>query len=193
MWDFLYDLRGHAAHHGVRGHIPRHHRPGGHHRAVADSDAPGDDRAGADPHAVSDANRRAAVGAVIGIEVVVDGGQHHPMPDQRVIPDVDAALILKTAAGVDEHMLSQVDIPAEIGIEGREQHQAFVHLFTRQIRHDRHDFLRRMIRCVQRHRLANGVLALLQGAGVHFRRHVRHPVRIQIFQNLFDLLFMRNF
>jgi hypothetical protein len=117
---------------------------------------------------------------------VVDGGQYHPMSDQRVIPDIDAALILEVTAGIDEHVFPKVDVPAEVGIEGRKQREAFVHLFTRQLGQDFHDLLRGMIFVIQLHRLANGVLALLQRAGVHLRRHIRDPVFVQIFQNLFN-------
>jgi len=111
-------------------------------------------------HPIADVDRCAMVGAVIGVQVVVDGGQHHPVADQCVVPDVDAALILKIAAGIDEHVLSQVNVPPEVCIEGRKHGHAVIYRLARQLRHDFYDFSLRVVLRVQLHGLANGVLAL---------------------------------
>ncbi|KAI1692845.1 tripartite tricarboxylate transporter family receptor domain-containing protein [Ditylenchus destructor] len=52
------DPRGHAAHHGERLHIVRHHGARADHRAVADGDAALEAHARADPHVVADGHRR---------------------------------------------------------------------------------------------------------------------------------------
>ena len=42
------------------------------------------------------------------------------MPDEGAVADGDAAGVLEAAAEVDEHVLAQVQVLAELAVEGRE-------------------------------------------------------------------------
>ena len=48
--------------------------------------------------------------ALARIEVVVDGGQNNIVTNQAPIPNLDAPLILKMTAGIDENILANADI-----------------------------------------------------------------------------------
>ena len=48
--------------------------------------------------------------ALARIEVVVDGGQDNIVTNQAAIPNLDASLILKMTAGIDENILANTDI-----------------------------------------------------------------------------------
>ena len=52
------------------------------------------------------------------------------MADQAARADGDAALVLEPAAGVDKDAFAHGDVPAEIGVEGREQCEGAVHRLT---------------------------------------------------------------
>lgn len=52
------------------------------------------------------------------------------MPDQAIVSDLYAALILKTAARVDEYPLSDRNVFSEIRVKGRKERKAFVYLFS---------------------------------------------------------------
>ena len=54
---------------------------------------------------------------------VVERGKDHAMAYLTAVADVDAAVVLKLAAGVDEHVLAHVDVFPEVGIQGRKDAQ----------------------------------------------------------------------
>ena len=62
-----------------------------------------------------------------GVQIVIEGGKHHLMADQCAVAYRNAALILKTAACVDEYVFSDGDILSAVGIKGREQGKGGVH------------------------------------------------------------------
>jgi len=83
---------------------------------------------GADPYVPADGNgRRKIVTSMIRRKTVVDGGQHHVVTDQGSIPDGNAALILETAAGVDEYVFPHRDVLSAVGVERREHVEAVIH------------------------------------------------------------------
>lgn len=61
-----------------------------------------------------------------GIEIVVDGRQDTLMSDENVVPDGNAALVLEAAAGIDEDLLSEVDVSSEVRVEGREETESLI-------------------------------------------------------------------
>ena len=67
------------------------------------------------------------------------------MPNQGVIANVNAALILKVTAGIDENIFPDVNVPPKIGIKRRKQPEAFIHFLSYQFRHDKNYFFRRMV------------------------------------------------
>ena len=50
---------------------------------------------------------------------MVERGKDHIMAYLTTVTDIDASVVLKMAAGVDEHILSQMDVSALVGIEWR--------------------------------------------------------------------------
>ena len=48
--------------------------------------------------------------ALARIEVMVDCGQNNIVTNQAAIPNLDASLILKMAAGIDKNILANADI-----------------------------------------------------------------------------------
>ena len=65
--------------------------------------------------------------AVSGIEVMVERGKHHVVPDQATVAQRDTSVVLEMATGVDEHVFANGDVFPEIRIEWRERLECFVH------------------------------------------------------------------
>ena len=59
--------------------------------------------------------------AVSGIEVMVERGKHHVVPDQATVAQRDTSVVLEMATGVDEHVFANGDVFPEIRIEWRER------------------------------------------------------------------------
>lgn len=99
----------------------------------------------ADPYIPAEPHRSGAHAfPVRGVEVMVEGGDHHLMPDQAAVADFDAALILKTAPRIDEHSPAHCDIFAEIGVKGREKSKPFAGFPAGQLRKQGAQLLLRM-------------------------------------------------
>ena len=123
----FYDLCGDAADDGARGYVFRHHGARGDHRVVAHGNAREDGRVRADPDVSAQLYGRGVhPRALCRVEVVVERREHDLMPDEAVVADVDAALILKAAPRIDEHVFAETQIFAEVCIDGREQAELFV-------------------------------------------------------------------
>ena len=80
-------------------------------------------------------------GAVRHGQGVVEGRHDDVVTDEAAVPDPDAALILETTSGIDEDLLAQVDIGAEIGSEGREEAEGLGHCTTDDPLHEVADLL----------------------------------------------------
>ena len=60
---------------------------------------------------VTDGNRGIVVFTVLGrVQVMVDGSQNNVMADQSTVPNLDSALVLKVAAGIDKDILTKLDV-----------------------------------------------------------------------------------
>ena len=115
-------------------------------------------------------------------QAVVDGGQGHPVPDERPVTDADPALILETAAGIDENTAPDADIFAEVGIERREQSERLIYRTSRDPPHDLPDLFRRMEGIVQLRGQAHGLVRIAVHAVKGFRARDQRLSRIQVFQ-----------
>lgn len=69
--------------------------------------------------------------------------------DQRPIPDIDAAMILKVAATVDKDIFADVDVFAALRVKGWEQGEAFVDLLPGQFGKESADFFRLVIALIE--------------------------------------------
>ena len=112
-------------------------------RAVADAHARGDDDLGAHPHVTAQADRGGMSGGAVGhCQGVVEGRHDDVVADEAAVPDPDAVLVLEAAPGVDEDVLPQVDIGAEVGGEGREEAEGVGHGTPGDPPHEGADLLR---------------------------------------------------
>ena len=120
--------------------------------------------------------------ALVQRQTVVDGGQGHPVPDERPVTDADPALILETAAGIDKDTAADAYIFAEVGIKRREQTKRLIHGATRDPPHDLPDLIRRMEGTVQLRGQAHGLVRISVHAVKGFRARDQRLSRIQVFQ-----------
>ena len=148
------------------------------------------------PHVPADRDRvRDHARTVRRIEHVVKRGEHHLVPDKASVAYGHPALILKTAPGVDEHVLPYGEVSAAVGVDGRKESEPFVNGLTREFGHQRALFLRRMIRSVDlggdllrlsRHRTHTRgkfrallkIKSVVHGGNVFFRRHIRSSANL---------------
>ncbi|KFI60742.1 hypothetical protein BCUN_1905 [Bifidobacterium cuniculi] len=81
----------------------------------------------ADPHVPADAHWLwQDVMPPCRVEGMVERGDHHVVADLRPVADEDAALVLEFAPAVEEYVLAEVDVAAEIRVEGRREPYAAV-------------------------------------------------------------------
>lgn len=71
------------------------------------------------------------------VKVVVERCNDDLVPDQAPVAQHDAALVLKTAARIDEHVFADMDIFAEVGVKGRKETKALVRFLPRELRKER--------------------------------------------------------
>jgi len=48
------------------------------------------------------------------VQVMVDGSQNNVMADQSTVPNLDSALVLKVAAGIDKDILTKLDVLSKV-------------------------------------------------------------------------------
>lgn len=64
---------------------------------------------------VTDGNRGIVVFTVLGrVQVMVDDSQNNVMADQSTVPNLDSALVLKVAAGIDKDILTKLDVLSKV-------------------------------------------------------------------------------
>ena len=85
------------------------------------------------------------VPSLFGRKVVIDGGQYHPMANQRAVADEDTALVLEVAAAVDENVFANMGIAAKIGVKRRQQAKTLVNFLPGQLGENRPYFLWLMV------------------------------------------------
>lgn len=61
---------------------------------------------------------------------MVDRSQDYSVTDEDVITNVNTTLSLELAARINEHMLTEMDVPAEVSIERRKEPEGRIDLFT---------------------------------------------------------------
>ena len=69
------------------------------------------------------------------------------MADEHVVPNGDAPLILKAAAGVDKNALAQGDVLPAVAAEGREKGKSLIHGLANELGEEVPNFLRGDSRC----------------------------------------------
>ena len=150
LFYFLDELGGDAADDGPRGDILGHHGTGSHDGALADGHAWQDGDIGAEPHLVLNVDGpELHVATTIGVLSVVDGAERGVVTDQAVVADVDTALVLELAAGIDKRAVAHHRVFPEVGVERREHADALGHLKAPQLGEQMADFLRLMVLVVQ--------------------------------------------
>ena len=111
MLHSLDHFRRDATDHSVGRNILSHHSTRSYHRPITNGHSCGDGRIGANPDMLPQLDGCIMVfTALARIKVVVDCGQDHIVTNQAPIPSLNAPLILKMAAGIDENILTNTDI-----------------------------------------------------------------------------------
>ena len=60
-------------------------------------------------------------------QAVIERGKYHAVAYKSSVAYFDAALVLKVAAAVDEHIAAQLDVLAAVGVKRREKAEALFH------------------------------------------------------------------
>ncbi len=146
------DSGGNSAGHDVFRNVSGYDRARGYYRIVADSHSAEDRSVRSYPDVSSqpDGGCQQFMSAT-WIQIVIDGRENDLMPDEASVADGYAALILKTASGVDENSLSDGYVFAEIGIDRGEEAEIIGYILAGKLRHK------------------SAQLALLMESGVDFR------------------------
>lgn len=131
---------GYAAYYGALRDVARDDGARGHNGIVAYGDAGQDGGVGAYPYAAS-YHDGGAVGVtpLLRLQVMVEGGEDHFMAYLRTVAYGDPGMVLKLAAGVDEHAAAYVQVFAEVGVEGRENLHRLMYLFAGELTHHGND------------------------------------------------------
>jgi hypothetical protein len=116
-----------------------HDGAGGHDRVVPDHDALEDRRAGGDPHAAADGDRRGRDlrAAERGVQRMARADQLHVRPDHHVVTDVDDAQVHRGAAVIHEHVAAEAQVPPAVRVEGRKHAHRRVELAARELAEQR--------------------------------------------------------
>ena len=62
---------------------------------------------------------------------MVERGKDHIVAYLTTVTDIDASVVLKMAAGVDEHIFTQMDVSAVVGIERRKYPKCGGHIVAK--------------------------------------------------------------
>ena len=118
----LYNFSRHTADNGIRLYIFRHYSAGSNNSIVSNGNTGQNSNIHTQPDSFPDMDwSREEVIPLLRIWVVVECGEYGIVTDQSTVIDCDSALILESAAGVNEHVFSKLDIFPAVGIEGREE------------------------------------------------------------------------
>lgn len=109
------------------------------------------------------------------IKVVIERRHHHAVAYQTAIADIDAALVLELATGVDEHIAVHMDVLAKIGVERREHPERLMHLFANDFAEKLAHLLGCMEVAVKFELEAARLIALIAHEFNHFRSFKRLP------------------
>ena len=105
----------------------------GGYRVVANANARQHGGVRAYPHVFSyHDGRRLHTFPTLGIQVVIECCKHNLMTDQSAVAYGYAALVLKTASGIYEHVFAYRYVFAAVGVKGRKQQKRFVCFFANQ-------------------------------------------------------------
>lgn len=123
------DFSGYTAYNHICRDIFRHHSSGGNDGIIAYRHSGGNGHVSAYPHSFANMNgSMMQVLAFCGVVVVVEGSHYHAMTYQTAIANIYPPLILKVATGVDKHILTDMDIASEVGVERGEEAEILVYL-----------------------------------------------------------------
>ena len=140
-FNFLDDFGRDSSNHHIGWHIFRHHGSGTYNRIVADGHALQDSRVRPDPHILAQYYRsRISIHAVFRRQAMVQRGEHHIVPYLASVADDNSAMVLKMTAGIDEDILSDGDVLAEIRIDRRLESQSCRHIVTEHFGNNRPHF-----------------------------------------------------
>ena len=138
----LYYPCRHAAYNGAGRHVLGHHCACGDYGVVAYGNPWQYRRVGAYPHVPAQPDWRRGHGAARpGRQSVVQGGEDDVVAYLAEVAYVHAPVVLKLAAGVDEHAFAYVQVLAEVGVERREHLESAPRGVARQLGQQPVDFL----------------------------------------------------
>ena len=110
---------------------------------------------------------------------MVERGEHHVVAYLAAVAYVDSSVVLKLAAGVDEHVVAYVDVLAEVGVHGRKHLEAASGSPSGQLGHQGVDFLLVVVCRVEPERHAARLLAHVVHQAVNLRR-VERPAGLHV-------------
>ena len=166
--------------------IPSHHCTGRHDCVIPDAHPRKDRRLRADPYPFPQADgcRIGRLAASRG-KTMVERSENHLMADLATIAYVHPSMILKVAASIDKDLLAEVDVPAEIGIERRENPQRRIYRAAKQTGKQLPHLIGRMKRSIQLEGDATSLFAHPVHKIAYFRG-IECPTRPDVFQKLFQ-------
>ena len=131
-------------------YVTRNDRSGTYHGIVANGHALQDGGVGTHPDIFPQNNGR-GIGhlALLRLQKMVERGKHYIVPYLASVPDTYATMVLEMAAGIDEHILTHLNVLPEIGIKRREHTERGGDGFSEKPGKDVPDFFRSMIGGVQ--------------------------------------------
>ncbi len=178
----------------VRFNIPVDDSPGRDNGIVSYAYARQYDHSRSKPYIFADDYGRGIIALTfIRHKAMVDGGKYYHVPYQGAISNSDTALILKTAAGVDEDIFPYGDILSKVGIERRKHCKRWVNGFSRQSGHQVPYLIRGMVRGVQFGRYPHGFLtAFKQKVMLFCSRFHAFPV-VEMFNKITDIHLLLSF
>lgn len=126
----LFDEFGwYTANDGSGGDIPGDDGTSRHDGALADGNAWQDGDIGSQPRFVPDADgMELHIASMVGVLGMIDGAERGIVAYQAIVANIDAALVLKLAPGIDEGPLAHRSVLAKVGVEWREHAHALRHL-----------------------------------------------------------------
>ena len=146
----LYKFSRHAADNGIRLYIFRHYSAGSNNSIVSNGHTGQNSDVRTQPDSFPDMDwSREEVVPLLRIWVVVECGEYGIVADQSAVIDCDSALILESAAGVNEYVFSDLNILSAVGIEGREETKGRIDRASGQAFHNLPYFVRSMIGAIE--------------------------------------------
>lgn len=128
-------MSGYSSYDGIRFYIFCHYGPCPYNGIVTDGYALQNRGIGTYPYIFPQHNRsRISMGTVLGRQPVIQSGKNYVMSYLTTVANGYPSMILEMAAGIDEYILTHLNILSEIGIERWKYAQAIGYRLSEQFR-----------------------------------------------------------